>query len=88
MRRVINLSADAVSAIFFVSRQRLRMCQHIPLSEIQSGLQFDPARVRSALFECVEGGWLLLTRQARREPCYSLIAARRRGAISLSRLLN
>jgi hypothetical protein len=40
------------------------------------------------LSECVEGGWLLETREARKEPSYSMLAAGRRDATKLSRKLN
>lgn len=88
MRRVVNLSTDAASALLYMSRQRFRLCQNISFSEIRAGLAFDEPRLSSALSECVDGGWLLESRMPRQEPSYSMQSAGRRGATRLAQKLH
>jgi hypothetical protein len=88
MRRVADLSADAVAVLLFISRQRLRLRQHIPLSEARAALSLDELRLSVAFSECVRGGWLLVTTEAVPEPHYSMVAAGGRGLARLVSKLN
>lgn len=84
MRRETELSSDAVALVLYLSRQRLRLAQDIPQSELRAVVNGDGARLAAAIAECVRGGWLLVTRSARTEPHYSMLAAARK---SVARLL-
>lgn len=88
MRRVVNLSPDAASALLYLSRQRFRLSQNISLSEIRAGLAFAEPRLSSALSECVQSGWLLESREPRIEPSYSILSAGRRSAAWLAHKLH
>jgi len=88
MRREADLSTDAVAVLLFISRQRLRLRQHIPFSEARSALGYDERRLFEAFLECVRGGWLLATEEPGSEPHYSMVAARGRGVARLASRLN
>ena len=87
MRRSIDLSTDAVAVLLFISRQRLRLYQHVPFSEIQSALNYSRSRLLEACSECVRGGWLV-SEPRDGEIHYSLMAAGRRRVVKLVPRLN
>lgn len=89
MRRVVNLSTEAVAVLLFVSRQRLRLNQHIPLSDVRAAINCEDGRLKAAIDECVQGGWLLVEREPRsQDHYYSMIAAGRRRVARLRPKLN
>lgn len=88
MRRDIDLSTDAVAVLLFISRQRLRLYQNIPFSEVQGACLYRGQRLSAALAECVKGGWLLVATPQGGEPHYSMIASGRRRVARLVPKLN
>ena len=88
MRRGFELSADAVAVLLFISRQRLRLYQDIPFSEVRDALHYHGERLAAAFSECVQGGWLLVDRPRGREPHYSMVATGRRRVARLVPKLN
>ena len=88
MRRKADLSTDAVVVLLFISRQRLRLRQHISFSETRSALGYDESLLSEAFLECVQGGWLLAAEEPGSEPHYSMVAARGRGVARLASKLN
>lgn len=83
MRRGMDLSSDAVAVLHFISRQRLRLYQNIPFSEVEDALHCRGQRLSNALAECVKGGWLLVATPQGGEPHYSMIATGRRRVARL-----
>jgi hypothetical protein len=88
VRRDMDLSTDAVAVLLFISRQRLRLQQHISFSEIREGLEYDGSRTAAAIAECVQGGWLILESGADGEPCCSMLSTGRRRIAKLVPKLN
>ena len=79
----MDLSPDAVAVLLFISRQKLRLHQNIPYSEVQDALHYQRQRLASAFTECVKGGWLLVATPQGGEPHYSMIATGRRRVARL-----
>ena len=87
MRKIDGLSTDAVAVLLYIQRQRARLQQHIPAKEIGEALAYDAERLRDALLECENGGWLLaVTEHGQRH--YSMIAGNRRLMRQLGKRLN
>lgn len=70
----IDLSRDAVAVLLFIARQRLRLSQNIPISEVRGALNECEERLRAALAECVGSGWLLVSYPPGSEAHYSMMA--------------
>jgi hypothetical protein len=88
VRRGIELSTDAVTVLLFISRQRLRLYQNIPFTEVRDRLNYASTRLTSAIAECVQGGWLIVESGQGGEPCCSMIATGRRRVARLAPKLN
>lgn len=84
MRRGVDLSTDAVAVLLFMSRQRLRLYQSIPFTEVRDNLNYSGIRLTAAIAECVQGGWLIVEGEHRGEPCCSMIASGRRRVARLA----
>jgi len=78
MRKVDSLSSEAMAVVLYLTRQRLRLGQHIPFSELKDALKYGNDPLAAALDECVRGGWLLVARLPRGEPHYSIMPVGRR----------
>ena len=87
MRKIDNLSTDAITVLLYIQRQRARLQQHIPLSEIATALEYEVDRLAAALRECEGGGWVLSSIDTG-HPHYSLIATNRRLLRRLTGKLN
>lgn len=67
-----SLTTPAIAVLIYVTRQRQRLQQSIPLSEILARAGVDEELARAGLAECVQEGWMSRSTY-KREPMYSIV---------------